>query len=104
MNFKIMNDTPNDGICIVLIIGLFFYFNYTDQKKIKEEKERKIIDEKKQKEKEILINEIINLKKKIVEIENKIVLCETQSLTSHEDEIDDLNEYEEYYNILGVNL
>lgn len=72
MNFKIMNENPNDGMCIMLIIGLFFYFNYTDNQKKREEKERNIIDEIKEKEKEKLINEITNLKKKIIELEKKV--------------------------------
>ena len=59
------NESHNEGICIVLIVGMLFYFNYYDQKQLKEEKERKI-------EKEYFMNEINHLKLTIVELEKKI--------------------------------
>lgn len=65
MNFKIMNEAPNDGICIVLVMVGMFYIGYYDQKRIEEEKERKI-------EKEYFMNEINQLKLSIVELKKKL--------------------------------
>ena len=71
------NESHNEGICIVLIVGMLFYFNYYDQKQLKEEKERKI-------EKEYFMNEINHLKLTIVELEKKnsfsLVLCKSPFL------------------------